>query len=145
MTGPRVSWSGVMKGYGCIKLSIRVLAGAGLSLISLIGPSSAHHSFAMFDSDHPLELVGTLVQFKYTNPHTFIVLEVKNADGSSTEWSLEGGSPSALIRDGWTSSTIKPGDGLKITVKPLRSGAPGGAWDMQTITYQDGTPLPIKR
>jgi hypothetical protein len=121
-----------------------LVTGAGLALIAASSMSRAHHSFAMFDSDHPIELVGTMVEFKYTNPHTFIVLEVKDKDGTPTIWSLEGGSPSALVREGWTSSTIKRGDVLKITVKPLRSGAPGGAWEIPTTSYGDGTPLPVK-
>ena len=123
---------------------VRLLTGAGLALIGASSVSVAHHSFAMFDSDHPIELVGTMVEFKYTNPHTFIVLEVKDKDGTSTLWSLEGGSPSALVREGWTSSTIKRGDVLKISVKPLRSGAPGGAWEFPSTSYGDGTPLPVK-
>jgi hypothetical protein len=109
-----------------------------------VAPATAHHSFAMFDSDNPIDLEGTLREFKYTNPHTFIVLEVKDATGAVTTWSLEGASPSALVRAGLTSRTIKPGDELKIKVKPLRSGAPGGAWDIETTSYKDGAPLPIK-
>ena len=131
-------------GSKCPLKPVRLLTGAGLVLIGASSVSLAHHSFAMFDSDHPIELVGTMVEFKYTNPHTFIVLEVKDKDGASTLWSLEGGSPSALVREGWTSSTIKRGDVLKISVKPLRSGAPGGAWEIPTTSYGDGTPLPVK-
>ncbi len=125
---------------GCRALSVfaAMLATAGP------GPLLAHHSFAMFDSDNPIDLVGTLREFKYTNPHTFIVLEVKDEKGETTTWSLEGGSPSALVRAGLTSSTIKPGDQLKIKVRPLRSGAPGGAWDIETTYYRDGSPLPVK-
>jgi len=121
-------------------------AAAAAVLFSLGVPAAAlaHHSFAMFDSDNPIELVGTLREFKYTNPHTFIVLEVKDKDGAVTTWSLEGGSPSALVREGLTSKTIKPGDELKIQVKPLRSGAPGGAWEIPTTYYSDGRPLPLK-
>ena len=117
-----------------------------LATAAVIAPQAswAHHSFAMFDSDNPIELVGTLREFKYTNPHTFIVLDVKDDAGSVTTWSLEGGSPSALVREGWTSSIVKPGDELKIRVKPLRSGAPGGAWEIPTTSYRDGTPLPVK-
>ena len=125
-------------------VSTRTLFAAMVLAAGAAIPASAHHSFAMFDSDNPIELVGTLREFKYTNPHTFIVLEVKDKDGSTTTWSLEGGSPSALVREGLTSTTIKPGDQLKIQVKPLRSGAPGGAWDIPTTFYSDGRPLPLK-
>ena len=122
----------------------RPLFAAAILAAGLATPAAAHHSFAMFDSDNPIELVGTLRDFKYTNPHTFIVLEVKEKDGTTTTWSLEGGSPSALVREGLTSTTIKAGDELRIQVKPLRSGAPGGAWDIPTVFYKDGRPLPLK-
>ena len=114
------------------------------AVVVLAGPGLAHHSFAMFDSENPVELIGTLREFKFTNPHTFIVLEVKDEKGEVTVWSLEGGSPSALVREGLTSTTIKSGDELKIKVRPLRSGAPGGAWEIPTTFFKDGRPLPIK-
>jgi hypothetical protein len=91
------------------------------------GTAFAHHSFAMFDQDHPMELSGTVTEFKFTSPHTFILLDVKGSDGSDSLWNLEGASPSALVREGWASKTLKPGDELKMTIDPLRSGAPGGA------------------
>src|SRR5438552_11407686 len=97
------------------------LAGAG-------GAALAHHSFAMFDQEHPLELEGTVQEFRFSAPHAFIILQVKGEDGGSETWSLEGVSPSALVREGWSRSTLKPGDEIKLRVAPLRSGAPGGAW-----------------
>ena len=59
-------------------------------------------------------------------------------------WNLEGGAPSGLIRDGWTSKTLKPGDELQLSVDPLRSGAPGGAWNVNKIKYKDGNPIVAK-
>ena len=102
--------------------------------------SFAHHSFAMFDADNPIELVGTVREFKYTSPHTFVVLEVTE-NGTVKTWSLEGVSPSALVREGWSSSTLKPGDEVKMIVSPLRSGAPGGAWELLKIKHKDGSPI----
>jgi Family of unknown function (DUF6152) len=101
----------------------------------------AHHSFAMFDQDHPLELSGTVTEFKFTSPHTFILLEVKGTDGSSTVWNLEGASPSALVREGWASKTLKAGDELKMTIDPLRSGAPGGSWSEKKTNFSSGQPI----
>src|SRR5258707_6968550 len=102
----------------------------------------AHHSFAVFDIQHPLELQGTVQQFKFTSPHTFIVLEVKGADGSTTIWSLEGASPSILARDGWSSQSLKSGDQIKLSIDPLRSGAPGGAWIGQRVSFSsNGRPV----
>jgi hypothetical protein len=101
----------------------------------------AHHSFAMFDQEHPIAIVGTVTEFRYTSPHIYIYLDVKGADGSDTVWNLEGGSPSLLVRAGWTGKSIKPGDELSMTIDPLRSGAPGGAWQATRIKFKDGRPI----
>src|SRR5579863_8819724 len=113
----------------------------GAALLALGGTALAHHSFAMFDQEHPVELSGTVKEWKYTAPHAFIILEVKESDGTSQVWSLEGGAPSGLIRDGWTSKTLKPGDELQMKIDPLRSGAPGGAWNVKKVTFKDGKPI----
>ena len=105
------------------------------------GAALAHHSFAMFDTDHPMELSGTVTEFKFTSPHTFILLEVKGSDGSATTWNLEGASPGALVREGWASKTLKPGDELKMTIDPLRSGAPGGSWSEKKTNFTSGQPI----
>jgi hypothetical protein len=118
------------------RLSTALLA--GVALIVTGGAVFAHHSFAMFDTDHPMELQGTVTEFKFTSPHTFILLQVKGADGSTTVWNLEGGAPSGLVRDGWTSQTLKPGDELVLKVDPLRSGAPGGSWNAAKAKFKDG-------
>src|SRR4030088_2273926 len=101
----------------------------------------ADHSFAMFDREHRMELQGTVTEFKFPSPHTFILLEVKGTDGSATVWNLEGGSPSALVREGWASKTLKSGDQLKMTIDPLRSGAPGGAWSEKKTNSSSGQPI----
>jgi hypothetical protein len=104
----------------------------------------AHHSFAMFDQEHPIDLEGTVRDFKFTSPHTFILLQVKDQDGD-TVWNLEGGSPTALSRDGWTAKTLKPGDEVRMTIEPLRSGAPGGAWTVNKVKFKDGQPVVASR
>jgi hypothetical protein len=114
---------------------------AGAAFVAASGAAWAHHSFAMFDTDHPMEITGTVTEFKFTSPHTFILLEVKGTDGSSTTWNLEGASPSALVREGWASKTIKPGDQLKMEINPLRSGAPGGAWSEKKTSFSSGQPI----
>jgi Family of unknown function (DUF6152) len=114
------------------------LAGGG-------GHALAHHSFAMFDQESQIELEGVVQEYRFTNPHSFIYLTVRQADGSTVTWSLEGQSPSALVRDGWTGKTLKPGDEIKMKIAPLRSGAPGGAWIASQITFRDGTPLEVSR
>ena len=113
------------------------------AFIATSGAVWAHHSFAMFDQEHPLELTGVVKDWKYTAPHAFIILDVKEADGTSQVWSLEGGAPSGLIRQGWTSKTLKPGDELKLSVEPLRSGAPGGSWNVNKVTFKNGDPIVV--
>jgi hypothetical protein len=125
-----------------MKLHVRTLL-AGAVLTALGGVAMAHHSFAMFDQEHPVDLVGVVKEWKYTAPHAFIILEVKDADGSTQLWSLEGGAPSGLIRDGWTSKTLKPGDELQLKIDPLRSGAPGGAWNVNKVKFKNGDPVVV--
>ncbi len=110
------------------------------AFIATSGAVMAHHSFAMFDQEHPIDLVGTVKEFKFTSPHTFILLEVKG-DAGTVVWNLEGGSPSALVRDGWSSKTLPAGTELKMTIDPLRSGAPGGAWNVNKTKLMDGKPI----
>jgi hypothetical protein len=117
----------------------------GGTAFAISGSVLAHHSFAMFDQEHPIELAGTVKEFRFVSPHTFIFLDVNEADGSSQLWNLEGGPPSFLARDGWSSKTLKPGDEVQMTIDPLRSGAPGGAWNVNKIKYKNGTPIVVSR
>ncbi len=127
----------ISQSKSCVRsLLVAVMVAAG-------GGALAHHSFAMFDQEHPMELAGVVKDWKYTAPHAFIILEVKDTDGTSQVWSLEGGAPSGLIRDGWTSKTLRPGDELILTINPLRSGAPGGAWNVNAIKFKSGDPIVV--
>jgi hypothetical protein len=123
------------------KMTALLVGGALAATIS--GSVWAHHSFAMFDTENPVDLAGTVQEFKFTSPHTFILLQVKGSDGNATVWNLEGASPSALVRDGWSSKTLKPGDELNMQVQPLRSGAPGGAWNTNKTKFKDGKPVVV--
>src|SRR3954467_11584257 len=114
-----------------------------IAFLAASGAAIAHHSFAMFDQENPIDLVGAVQEFKFTSPHTFILLQVKGQDGNTTVWNLEGASPSALVRDGWSSKTIKPGDELQMKIDPLRSGAPGGAWAVNKTKTKDGKPIVV--
>ena len=111
---------------------------AGAAFAATTGMAMAHHSFAMFDSENPVELRGTLREFKFTSPHTIIFLTVKDTDGTTSDWNLEGANAGTLLRAGWTRQTIKPGDELILTILPLRSGAPAGSWDEKKIKFPNG-------
>ena len=122
------------------QLAALLLSGA---LTATGGAALAHHSFAMFDQENPVELDGVVQEFKFTSPHTFIIFVAKQQDGTTETWSLEGGAPSALVRDGWSSKTIKAGDELKLTIQPLRSGAPGGSWSVGKTKFKDGRAIVV--
>jgi hypothetical protein len=104
----------------------RVFRWLTLALMLMAAPAQAHHSTAIYDSENPIELTGTVVAWKFTNPHCIIELEVTTAAGERQVWNLEGGNTSGLFRRGWTPETLKPGDRIMVTARPLRSGAFGG-------------------
>ena len=80
-----------------------------------------------------------MVEFQWTNPHTWTWVNVKGADGSVTKYGFEGMSPNFLGRRGWSKNTMKPGDHVKIVYAPLKSGEPGGTFLHATMT--DGTEM----
>lgn len=114
-------------------------------LLSIVGGlvlslgAQAHHSPAMFDGSKVLMLTGTVREFQWTNPHSYIQLIVEADDGSEQEWSLEMGANVYLYNLGWRPSTVKAGDTLSATVIPLRSGAAGGL--LIEATTADGKSL----
>jgi hypothetical protein len=96
-------------------------------ILFLAGQSAiAHHSASMFDSDKVRELTGTIKEFQWKNPHIWIQIYVQNAAGAKEEWSVEGGGPNSLSRQGWRPTTFKPGDTVSIKVNPMRDGSTGG-------------------
>jgi hypothetical protein len=119
------------------------LLSATFALAAVAAPVAAHHSTAIYDSENPIELAGTVVEWQFVNPHVFIKLEVVDAaTGDKKVWSLEGGNTAGLFRRGWTPNTLKAGDEIVITVRPLRSGAPGGNYS--NPRWADGTPIEPK-
>lgn len=113
-----------------------------VSFAGVFSTATAHHSTAIYDSENPVELQGTVVEWKFTNPHCFIVLEVVSADGSVATWNVEGGNTAGLFRQGWTPATLQPGDEIMLTVRPLRSGAAGGNYS--NPRWKDGTVIDPK-
>ena len=88
--------------------------------------SLAHHSAAMFDNQKVKELTGTIKEFQWKNPHVWIQVYVQAPSGAKEEWSIEGGGPNSLSRQGWRPTTFKPGDAVTIKVNPMKDGSTGG-------------------
>jgi hypothetical protein len=114
---------------------------AGATFAATTCLALAHHSIAMFDHDHPIELAGIVREYSFVSPHAYIFLEVNDADGRPVIWRLEGNSPNSLTWAGWSIRTLRPGDEVLMTIEPLRSGAPGGAWNPKKASFKDGRPI----
>jgi len=113
-----------------------LFAAAVLCLALVAGAAEAHHSAAMFDREKTVTLTGVVKDFQWTNPHTWLQIEVPGDKGQSVEWSLEGGGPSAMYRRAWRPGSLKPGDKVTVTTHPLKSGAAGGS--LMQVTLADG-------
>jgi len=96
-----------------------------LAVSHAVPTAFAHHSFAIYDSANPRTVEGVVKEFRWTNPHVYVVLTVENADGTETDWELEQGPINMLSRQGWTPTTLEPGDVISAEIHPLHSGAPG--------------------
>ena len=124
-----------MRRFSIVAFSTAVMAG----LMVLVGPASAHHSGAMFDTARKVDVTGTIIDFNWSNPHANFKVNVAKTDGTSEVWAVEMNSPNNLVRDGWKRSTLKPGDKVTVTVRPLRDGTPGGQY--VSILLADGKVL----
>ena len=100
---------------------------------------SAHHSSAGIDRNKTVALNGTVKEFRWANPHCWIDLDVPNEKGVVQTWSIEMTSPTFLLRSGWKATTLKPGDKVSVTVRPMRDGTPGGLF--VSVTLPDGKVL----
>jgi hypothetical protein len=89
--------------------------GAVAVSLGIAAPLAAHHSFAaQFDGSKPITLQGMVSKVEWRNPHIWVYLDVKNADGSVTAWQCEGGAPNALTRQGWSRASLESGEPLTI-------------------------------
>jgi hypothetical protein len=109
------------------------------ALLLVAGAAAAHHSPVLFDRTRRLTLNGTVKEFAWMNPHASIQLEVANAEGGVDVWGVEMNSPNNLVRQGWKSTLVKPGDQVTVIVNPLRSGEHGGIF--VSIKLADGRVL----
>jgi hypothetical protein len=103
-----------------------VACALAMPLMAASGVALAHHSFAMFDAGQRTTLSGTVKEFQWVNPHSWILLMVANPEGRLDQWAIEMGGPGRLARQGWTPQTLTPGMQVKVDVHPLRDGTNGG-------------------
>ena len=118
----------------------RAIGFAGVGLLVAGGFVSAHHSFsAEFDANKPVQLRGTVVRVEWINPHTWIHIDVKEADGSTVRWMIEGGTPNTLLRRGITRDSLP--QGTEIVVDGYRARSGDNRANGRDVTFPDGRKL----
>jgi len=118
---------------------LRALRNMFAGVLIMAGAALAHHSFTMFDMTKHVTLVGTVTSFEWTNPHSYIEIDVPDDKGVVKHYSIELGSPSILMQSGWKFSSLKPGDKVTLIMSPLKSGQAGGF--LNEATLPDGRVL----
>ena len=109
------------------------------TLICFSTPIIAHHSGEMFESERTVTLTGVVKEFRYINPHSWLIVDIENDDGTITTWGFEAEGPQDLIHGGVRKGDLPPGARVTITGRPMRDGRPAAAW--QSIIKEDGTLL----
>ena len=107
-----------------IRSKISMAAGIAATLTAV--GVSAHHSFTEFDRSTELVTTGTVVRWEFNNPHSWLRMNIRNADGTDTLWSFEGSGPTSLIQRGITGATFEPGDTVTLMYCRMKDGRNGG-------------------
>ena len=119
--------------------------------LMIAGVAYGHHSMEGFDRAKNVTLTGTVKQFKWANPHSWIELEVPNDKGQVETWNIEMTAPFILVKAGWKSSSLKPGDKVTVVGHPQKSGEPGAFFvsvttaEGQTLTDRPPTATPAAK
>ena len=101
---------------------------AAIACVAFAVPAVAHHSGAMFDNKKEVTLTGVVKEFQYTNPHSWLLVDVTGKDGKVTTWGFEAEGPTTLQRAGIRPSDFRPGTKLTITGNPMKNGQPAAIW-----------------
>src|ERR1700740_3783753 len=119
-------------------MTTKVFLAVGLLLAA--APAWSHHAFAAeFDQTRPLKLKGTVVKWEVTNPHSWIHMDVKDADGKAVTWMIEGGSPNNLYRLGFTKESLPPGAEIVVEGYQAKDGSTRAVG--KNVTFADGRKL----
>ena len=121
---------------------MRVIAfAAALGMALFDAPlARSHHSNVAFEVTKVVTITGVVKDFQWRNPHTWVTLTVKDANGKTTDWSVEGRAPGVLLRAGWSRDSIKPGETITVDMSPAKDGTNTGL--VARVTKADGTILP---
>lgn len=112
----------------------------GLSALLLAVPLWAHHGgTSLYDTSKELTAEATVTEFQWTNPHVQISLDAKDSSGKVKHWLLEASSPPVLVNRGWNRKSLQPGDVIKVTFNPAKSG--GSVGRLLKLTKADGKEL----
>ncbi|WP_428312830.1 DUF6152 family protein [Hydrocarboniphaga sp.] len=118
----------------------KLLLAAAVAGGTLFGVAAeAHHSFALYDLAKLNTVVGTVREWKWANPHCYLVIEVLKADGTSEQWTLSGSSPNMMSRWGWNAADLVVGEKVTVDIHPARDGRHFAS--MQTVFLPDGKAL----
>ena len=110
-----------------IRTRLVILVGAAVLAISPLRVE-AHHSGVMFEPEKQVSMEGVVKEFQYTNPHSWLIVDVTNQDGTLTSWGFEAEGPSTLMRNGVRLSDFRVGTKLTITGRPMKDGRPAAVW-----------------
>jgi hypothetical protein len=108
-------------------MNLKVASLIAIVVAAFVAPALAHHSFAMFDRDKTVTMQGTVKEFEWTNPHSWLRFTVNDEKtGKPALWAVELSSPGRLITMGMHADSVKPGDAVSVTFHPMKDGTRGG-------------------
>jgi hypothetical protein len=115
-------------------MNLRAVSLVAIAVAAFTAPAIAHHSFAMFDDTKTVTLSGTVKEFEWVNPHSWLRVTVNDEKtGKAAVWALELSSPSRLVTMGMHADSVKPGDVVSVTFHPMKDGTRGGQFMQATL------------
>src|SRR5262245_32900541 len=125
-----------------MKGKLALLTASLATVLIVTAPALAHHSFSMFDMTKDVAYKGTIVEYKWVNPHVHLTLQVDADSGDPSTagtWDIEGASTNIMARQGWTRASFKAGDQITVVAHPLKDGSKGAS--MFYVILPDGKRL----